>query len=221
MTQGARGDGGHLARERELKAMLQASTRGLDDCGSASHGRYVSGCRCAACRNANTQYERGRTRRKLYRKPSGFVDAQPVRERIAKLLSLGYSLREIVRLSGVGRTTINSIVAGHWRTGRPVARCRRETKDAIFSIKGQRRLTAGQMVDAAQMRNDLERWRSAGMSVARISRLSGIDRQVIDRVLAGQDRVLARTLHAHMSARPALDAEAGTGMPDYLDILGV
>lgn len=86
----------------------------------------------------------------------------------------------------------------------------RKTKDAIFSIRGRRRLTAGQRVDASWMAGWLREYRGAGLSVAEMSRAAGIDRQVLDRLLHGKgDKVLARTLHAFVVAKPELDRKAG------------
>ena len=212
----------NLEREKQLKQHLMETTDGLEDCGKSSHGRFVSGCRCRACRAANNAYERQRVRNKAYGRPTYLVDAGPVRDRILKLRSMGYTNKEIERLSGVGHTTIHGITVAHWRTGKPVKRCKRETKDAIFSIKGRRSLTQGQTVDAETMRNDLTRWTDAGLSVAHISRKTGIDWQVLDAVLHGRRKgVFARTLHAYLTAKPALDREAGSYLPDPMELLGL
>ena len=211
-----------LERERRLKQRLMETTDGLEDCGRSSHGRFVAGCRCKACRAANSEYEKQRVRNKAYGRPTYLVDAGPVRDRILKLRSMGYTNKEIERLSGVGHTTIHGITVAHWRTGKPVKRCKRETKDAIFGIKGQRRVTQGQKMDAAEMVNDCRRWMDAGLSVAAIARIAGLDRQIYDALLHGRrDRVFARTLHAHRQARPTLDRMAGSYLPDPMEVLGL
>ena len=200
---------GHRERFRERRAELIASTDGMEDCGRASHGRYVSGCRCAACRAANVAYERERSMRRVREEcgaPTMWVDAAPVRRRLLELYSRGYTRKEIERLCGVGHTQQYQIVHRHW----PVARVLRKTKDAVFSIRTQRRLTSGQRVDASWMAGHVREYRDAGMSVAEMSRRTGIDRQVLDRLLHGKsNRVRARTLHAFVSAKPELDRMAG------------
>lgn len=212
----------NLVREKRRKERLVATTEGLADCGRASHGRFVQGCRCRACRDANKAYERQRTRNAAYGRPSYLVDAEPVRQRIRKLQSMGYTYDEIERLSGVGHTTIHGIMVRHWRTGKPVKRCKRATKDAIFGIRGQRRVTQGQKMDASEMVNDCRRWMDAGLSVAAISRTAGLDRQIYDALLHGRrSKVFARTLHAHRSARPTLDRMAGSYMPDAMEVIGL
>ena len=199
----------HLVREERLRERLKEETRGLSDCGRASHGRFVQGCRCGACREANRAYEEDRRRRRLYGRPSQFVDAGPVRRKIEQLRGQGYTIDEIERLSGVGHSTLYGIMVRHWRTGRPVERCRRETKDAICTIKGRRRLTQGQNVDAGWMAGWLREYRDAGLAVAQIARTCGLDRQVLDAVLHGKrSRVFARTLHAFVTHKPELDRMA-------------
>ena len=206
----ARGRGGATEREKAARAELSASTQGMEDCGKARKGRYVMGCRCDACKAARSAYERSRRRRKAaeaFGKPTTFVDAEPVRKRLLDLREEGYTVKEIERLSGVGHTQQYQITVRHWRTGKPVAKVRRETKDAIFGIpRGRRSLTKGQRVDASWMSGWLAEYRDAGMSVAEMSRTTGIDRQVLDSLLNGRrERCEARTLHAFVVAKPALD----------------
>lgn len=200
---------GHRERFRERRAELIAETEGAADCGRASHGRYVQGCRCRACKDANAAYERERAMRRVREEcgePSMWVDAAPVRDMLLRLYAQGYTRREVERLCGVGHTQQYQIVHRHWRTGRPVERVLRKTKDALASVRGERRLTAGQRVDASWMAGWLREYRDAGMSVAGMSRATGIDRQVLDSLLHGRrETVQARTLHAFVSAKPALD----------------
>ena len=205
---------GHRGRFRERRSELMAGTRGVDDCGAASHGRYVQGCRCGACRAANAAYERERKMRRVREEcgePSMWVDAAPVRAMLLRLYGEGYTRREIERLSGVGRTQQYQIVHRHWRTGRPVGRVLRKTKDALAAIRGGRRsLTAGQRVDASWMAGWVREYAERGLSVAEMSRTCGIDRAVLDALRHGRrSRVEARTLHAFVRAVPELDRKAG------------
>ena len=205
-------EGAKLREKRLRKELLarRSETEGMDDCGAASHGRYVQGCRCRACREANAAYERERKIRRMREEcgaPTMWVDAEPVRRMLSKLYARGYTAREIERLSGVGHTQQYQIVHRHWRTGKPVKRVLRKTKDALMTIRGSRRnLTAGQRVDASWMAGWVREYRDAGLSVAGMSRSTGIDRQVLDSLLHGRRKtVRARTLHAFVSAKPALD----------------
>lgn len=174
----------------------------MSDHGTRS--RYNSGCRCGECRRANREYEHARTMRKIAvdcGAPSAMVDAAPVRERLELLYRRGYTQREICRITGLAKSTLHSITNAHHRSGRPVAKVRRETKDAIFSIRGRRLLSGGQRVDATWMTGHLRGLVGRGMSVAAVSRATGIDRQTLDALLHGRRRyVRASTLQAFVRA---------------------
>lgn len=211
-----------VLRVKRKRIRLSEETQGLEDCGHASRGRYTSGCRCEACRKAAREYERQRVRRKAYGKPSNLVDAEPVRQRVRKLQQAGYSMAEICRVSGVAKSTLDGIMRRHWRTGKPCARCQRHVKDAIFGIKGKRRLKGTQLVDAAEIRRDIDRWTDAGITVARIADVTGTPRNTLDSVRHGRrDKVRATTLYRHRMAKDALDREAGSRMLDAMDIIGL
>lgn len=107
---------GHRERFRERRAELIAATEGMEDCGRSSHGRYVTGCRCDACKAANAAYERERKLRKVREDcgaPSMWVDAAPVRDRLLALYAQGYTAKEVERLCGVGHTTQYGITHRH------------------------------------------------------------------------------------------------------------
>ena len=147
-----------------------------------------------------------------YGRPSGLVDAEPVRRRVRELMAAGYTYAELGKLAGVSRTTLHGLMVAHWRTGRPVKRCSRELKDKVFSISGRRRLTAGQKVDAGWMAGWLSSYREAGVTAAEMARRIGVDRQVVDALLHGRrSHVRASTLHAFVLAKPGLDRLAGRG----------
>ena len=208
---------GAKLREKRLREELLArrdETEATDDCGAASHGRYVQGCRCRACREANAAYERERKIRRTREEcgaPTMWVDAEPVRRTLVKLYAQGYTAREIERLSGVGHTQQYQIVHRHWRTGKPVKRVLRKTKDALMAMRGGRRsLTAGQRVDASWMAGWVREYAERGLSVAEMSRTCGVDRQTLDALRHGRRKaVQARTLHAFVAAKPELDRKVG------------
>lgn len=172
----------------------------MSECGNPSRGRYVQGCRCDACREANRLYHRANQRKNLLievgRDVSGFVEAEPVRRKVRHLVSQGYTLREICRLSGVSRTTMSQLMGAHWRTGKPVKRCRRETKDAICAIKGRRNLRARTLVDAEVMAGNVREW-AEWLTPLEIADALRIKRDTVYRLLHGQRRVLGETLYAY------------------------
>ncbi len=87
----------------------QAQTR-LRSVGlAAPHGtrsRYVSGCRCAPCRQANSGYYRTQMRNRIFHGANPFVDAAPVLEHIRKLSRLGVGTRAVADAARITRSTI-------------------------------------------------------------------------------------------------------------------
>ena len=210
MPRGRRG--GATEREKAVRAELSASTQGMKDCGKASSGRYANGCRCDACKAARATYVRFRQRRKAmeaFGYPKTFVDAEPVRKRLLEMREEGYTVGEIERLSGVGKTQQYYITGKHWRTGKPVRKVKRETKDAIFGIpKGRRQLAMRQRVSSEWMAGWVREYKDAGMSDSLMSRMTGIDRHTFGKLLNGtKGKCEARTLRAFVLAKHALDRE--------------
>ena len=140
------------------------------------------------------------------------MDAEPVRAKVRQLQAQGYTYAEMERLAGVPHSTLHGLMCRHWRTGRPVKRCRRELKDRLCSIKGQRRLSQAQRVDASWMAEQLRSYRSHGVSAAEMARRIGCNRQVVDALLHGKrGRVRAETLYKFMLAKPGLDEMRKSG----------
>lgn len=179
---------------------------GLTDCGRASNARYhLEGCRCDACKRAERLARKARELRLAEGRPE-FVDAEPARQRLAELKAMGYTDKEIERISGVGHTVQYSLTHRHWRTGEPVRRCRRETFEALMAVRG-RNLTSGQKVDARAATALVRRWLQAGLPVMEVSRVAGVDRQVLDALNHGRrDFVQWRTLRSLLAAKDELDA---------------
>lgn len=74
-----------------------------------------------------------------------------------------------------------------------------------MAIDRKRRLAGRQLVDGRYVRQGCERCVRAGMSVAEISRITGIDRQVLDSLIHfKQVRITAKTLYAWVVSEPAL-----------------
>ena len=209
-----RGEGGakFVLREQRKRDRLREETQGLADCGRASNGRYVAGCRCDACKAARAAYERGRARTRCYGRPTGFVDAEPVRAKVRQLQAQGYTYAEMERLAGIPHSTLHGLMCRHWRTGRPVERCRRELKDRLCSIKGQRRLSQAQRVDASWMAEQLRSYRSHGVSAAEMARRTRVRQAGGRRAAPREARPRARgdSLQVHArQARAGRDEEVG------------
>ncbi len=143
--------------------------------------------------------------------PPAMVDAGEARTALERLFAKGCTWREVSRLTGLSKSSIHSIVNAHWRTGKPVARVRRETLEAILAAEGKRSLSAGQYVGCAWMAGWLRDYRSQGVPIAAISRACGIDRQVLDAMVHGKrQRIRARTLYEFVKHKPAIDRMAAS-----------
>lgn len=134
----------------------------------------VDRCRCELCREAATKHERNRRRLALYGQ-SKFVPAEPVRARIKRLMALGMSQDEIARAAGLNDARISDLMTGHWRTGRPLTRMKRENAEAIMAVN-HRHILPGTVIDtdAREMVLDLM---AMGYSAAWIAQRLGMSYQ--------------------------------------------
>ena len=162
----------------------------------SEHGtrsRYNGGCRCDECRRANREYEAARTRRKLYGRETT-VDAGPVRAHVERLHAAGIGYREIAELAGVSKSWLYELRVAHHRTGEPVKRCKAANARRIMAVRG-RSLKAGTLVPAEPAQVIVRRLVRAGLTVAAISRATGIPRPTLDGIYhKKRDRVTAKTL---------------------------
>lgn len=133
-------------------------------------GSRPGGCRCVPCRTANTAYENGRARAKVYGRWDPWAPAELVDETIEHVRALtaaGVGTRAIGSASGVGHTRTTDIGLGRVRKMRE-STCRR-----ILAV------TASARSGGARVRSD-ETWRlleeliAAGMTRRRIARCLGI-----------------------------------------------
>ena len=176
----------------------------------SEHGtrsRYNAGCRCDECRRANREYEAGRMRRKLYGHETT-VDAEPVRAHVERLHAAGIGYREIAELAGVSKSWLYELRVAHHRTGEPVKRCKASNARRVMAVRG-RSLKAGTLVPAEPARVIVRRLVQAGLTVAAISRETGIPRLTLDGIYHGKrERVKARTLGIIVKHRDNLAAMA-------------
>jgi len=89
-----------------------------------AHGtraRYVAGCRCGACRRANTAYEKERASARARGDWNGLVDAGPVRAHLRALSREGVGYKSVAAATDVAPSTLTKILAGERRFIRQVA----------------------------------------------------------------------------------------------------
>lgn len=90
--------------------------------------RYMAGCRCDACRAANTRYESERQRARKAGDWNGIVPADRAREHMLKLSRQGVGRRAIQDCTDIADTVLSDI-----RTGRKV-RIRARTERLILGV---------------------------------------------------------------------------------------
>lgn len=90
--------------------------------------KYNSGCRCADCRRANTQYEIRRSYLRKTGRGNPNVDANPVREHIHNLSRLGVGYKQVADAAKIGHTTVLKIKIG------AKSKLRKSTADAILGV---------------------------------------------------------------------------------------
>lgn len=105
-----------------------------------SHGdrlKYIGGCRCDACRAANTRYERERGEARRAGDWNGLVPAKQARRHLLHLSKLGVGRHSVHDASGVSGTVLVGIVSGAKRS------IRARTEKRILAV------TAGAAADGA------------------------------------------------------------------------
>lgn len=175
---------------------------GITSCGHPSRGRYVQGCRCYRCRVANAAYSLEQAHGNADAQ-AGIRSVERCRWRIGELLAHGWTRRGICAAADVSRSALRHIVDGdpRYATRR---RIDRGVYGRIMALDVDRPYIAGgQLVDAQPAANAV-RWLVAhGMSVAELSRRTGISRSVLDNLKSGRSERCMQ----HTAARLAREAE--------------
>lgn len=77
--------------------------------------RYGAGCRCAACRRANTDYERGRAAARARGERNGLVSAERARAHLAALSAAGVGRRTVADAAMVAESIVGKVIDGQRR----------------------------------------------------------------------------------------------------------
>lgn len=183
---------------------------------SHEHGTYrcytLDGCRCLPCAYAASEYNRQLSRRNAYGR-SNLVDAEPVRQHVAALMTAGIGLKRIVKVSGVPQGVLWKLMYGKKRTGGDAAPSRRvmkSTAERLLALDPADRAlaAAGAKVPGIGTARRLQALACLGWSVGRVATETRLDRQPLDQALNGGE-VTARTARAvaeayeHLWDRPA------------------
>lgn len=117
------------------QSITRLTARGLRSAADLSaarpHGdrlRYVGGCRCDDCRQANTAYERARSQARADGDWNGIVSADAARKHLVKLSKKGIGRRAVAAASDVGETVLCDIRRGTKRN------IRARTERRILSV---------------------------------------------------------------------------------------
>lgn len=147
--------------------------------------KYMGGCRCFACRRANSDYERERQVARANGDWNGIVSAAAARSHMHKLSRLGVGRRAIGAASDVAQTVLAEI-----RTGRRL-KIRARTERKIMAV------TIGcasdhAVVPAARTWRKLERLLEEGFTKRQLARLLG-NEALTPALQISRDFVLVRT----------------------------
>ncbi len=128
-----------------------------------SRARYVSGCRCAPCTEANREYARMRTKLP----PNPLVPAGRARAHILKLRKRGIGRRTLADVAKVAITTVAELGAGRKTT------LRKDTAERLLAAKFEDCVGDRHMVDAAPTQKLLAKLMEMGFTKTEIARRLG------------------------------------------------
>lgn len=147
--------------------------------------RYSSGCRCDACRAANTAYERQRARHRVYHGPDVLVSARRARRHLRALSRRGVGRRAVGAACDVGETTLERIKNG------TKTQIRRSTEAKILSVDAQA-MADSVPVDAGPTWKLLNELIDKGWPKAELARRLGYK---VPALQVGKKQVLLKTAH--------------------------
>lgn len=145
----------HERGEARRAAVSHVERPCLHPVANHQHGTYAAytldGCRCPACKAAQSTYERNRVRQQAYGRWDNLVDAEPVRAHLANLKACGIGLKKVSELSGVSNGSLTKIWYGFYETtgtgqsagchgaGKlrrgPAKRVRKETAERLLAVE--------------------------------------------------------------------------------------
>ena len=169
---------------------------------------YTIGCRCSDCVTTGRAYNNERRRRIAYGRPTtDLIDAEPAREHVVRLLSLGWSRRQITSITG---GDIAALLYGRPSEGLPPLR--------RISVQASRKIlqiplelvATDKRIPADGSRRRSQALCALGHSVSWQAAESGVARSVLSPLVNGDFRmvqarhaVAVRDLYAKWWDRPA------------------
>lgn len=141
------------------------------------HGQYTTyvrhACRCTPCREANNDLSRQRTRSKAYGR-FAFVDAEPVRQHVQRLMAQGMGHSRVADAAGVHRSTMTYLLYGSGGAEHrpPRKQIRRDTAEKLLAVGLD--LAPGAKVPATGARRRVEALMWNGWSASLLARRLGV-----------------------------------------------
>lgn len=165
-------------------------------------------CRCYPCRDAAVETERERYRQQAYGRYDKYVDAEPSRQHLRRLMDQGMGLKRIAATSDLSQGLIWKLLYGKRRadgTMRPTKRVHRTTQARVMAVKLD--LADGALVDGTGARRRVQALVALGWSQSKIAELLQVDRSNFnfaredhERVTVANDRAI-RALYDELSMR--------------------
>ncbi len=128
--------------------------------------KYMSGCRCLACRVANARYEGWRVHARQEGDWNGVIPAGRARRHLKLLSRVGIGRRTVAEISGVPQSLVHQIKTGRRR------RIRARTERRIFLVTGKA-MNEARLVRADSTWRMIGRLVEDGFSKAEIARRLG------------------------------------------------
>lgn len=168
-------------------------------------------CRCLPCCYAASVYEQQRVKNNAYGR-SNYIDAEPARQHVAKLMAAGVGLKRIVVVSGSSQGVLWKLMYGK-NGGTPSKRVTKATAERLLALDpaNPALLADGAPVSSVGAARRLQALTCLGWSINRLADEGGLDRQPLDAALAGKP-IFARTARAVAALYEQLwDQPAPTG----------
>lgn len=139
----------------------------------------VDRCRCLPCLDASIAWEKQRRRDRLYGRPTGRVDAEPVRRHVRYLMDHGTSYKTTAKRSGVPLTTLTQLLYGRpdRRGHRPPYTCQAAFAEKILAVQPDPWLLPdGCRMDAIGTHRRVQALVTQGWSQSQLCVRVGVDR---------------------------------------------
>jgi hypothetical protein len=158
--------------------------------------RYVAGCRCDLCREANTLYSRERTAACKEGDWNGIVSAAPARAHLIALSEAGVGRRAVAAASDVGNTVLMDIRSGK----KPNIRAR--TARMILAVTPEM-ASDHALIDAAPTWKLVNAMLAGGFTKGRIAKELGATTMALQ---LGREQITVRNAHRILALHTRLMA---------------